>query len=305
MSWGRGRDTGLRGLTGGRQTKSTSQMEPRADPDKPFDERAALAELERVREQIQAYRAQRRDIQDEFGRLTRSFKNAESAAPSAATSAVVMPHAEQPTPPHPTPPPAPPAEAAVRSEAPVHLPPAATAAEPLLPAPEPPRETLPAPAADFDPPAVAPEPTASRAPAVAGAVVVVALLALFAAWMFSGPADQPASVTTKPPPAPAAVESAPAATPAPPAAAPAPRGSELTTIRRVWMRVLVDGQRVVEREVPADTRIPLAVKETIVIRTGDAGAVRLTLDGQDQGFLGREGQVVTRTFTVPPAGAAR
>ena len=41
----------------------------------------------------------------------------------------------------------------------------------------------------------------------------------------------------------------------------------------VWMRVTVDGQRVVEREVPEGTRIPLNGSQ-IVIRAGDAGAVR-------------------------------
>ena len=76
------------------------------------------------------------------------------------------------------------------------------------------------------------------------------------------------------------------------------------TIRLVWMRVIVDGQRVVEREVPAGTRLPLKAEKTIVIRTGDAGAVRLTLRGQEPAFLGKEGEVVTRSFSVPARRAA-
>jgi hypothetical protein len=44
--------------------------------------------------------------------------------------------------------------------------------------------------------------------------------------------------------------------------------------------------------------VPLKAAKTIVIRTGDAGAVRLSIAGQDQGILGRDGEVVTRTFTV-------
>ena len=307
-----GREAGLRGLTGGRQTKSTSWMEPRPDPEKPFDERAALAELERVREQIQTYRAQRRDIQDEFGRFTRAFKNAEAAAPpvAAAPESVAPPEKQLPPPLPPIPPPAPPLHAEVSSaatETPVTvLHPPAPAVEPFLPSREPVYVEGPAtPAFDVDPPAATPQRTAPRAPAVASAVVAVALLALFAAWMFSGPADQPAAETTSPPPAAATVEPAAAATPPPAEAAPATRGSELTTIRLVWMRVLVDGQRVVEREVPANTKIPLAAKESIVIRAGDGGAVKLTLAGEDQGFLGPEGRPVTRTFTVPPAGAPR
>jgi hypothetical protein len=62
--------------------------------------------------------------------------------------------------------------------------------------------------------------------------------------------------------------------------------------------VIADGERVVERELPADARVPLKAARTIVIRTGDAGAVRLSIAGQDQGILGRDGEVVTRTFTV-------
>lgn len=78
-------------------------------------------------------------------------------------------------------------------------------------------------------------------------------------------------------------------------------GSEITTLRPVWVRVIADGERVVERELPADARIPFTAEKTIVIRTGDAGAVRLTIRGEDQGVLGRDGEVVTRSFTVPAA----
>jgi hypothetical protein len=67
----------------------------------------------------------------------------------------------------------------------------------------------------------------------------------------------------------------------------------------VWVRVVVDGERVVERELPANARIPLTAEKTIVIRAGNAGAVRVTLAGRDQGVLGPEGTVVTRTFSLP------
>lgn len=100
------------------------------------------------------------------------------------------------------------------------------------------------------------------------------------------PVAAPPSPSPEPPPAPAA-------------ALPSPYESELTTTRTVWVRVIADGERVLERELPADTRVPIAARETLVIRTGDAGAVRLSIGGEDQGFLGREGEVTTRTFTVP------
>jgi len=79
----------------------------------------------------------------------------------------------------------------------------------------------------------------------------------------------------------------------------APPAAELTTLRPVWMRVVVDGQRILERELPAGARVPLA-GESIVVRAGDAGAVRLLRHGRDQGLLGADGAVVTRTFLVVP-----
>jgi hypothetical protein len=66
------------------------------------------------------------------------------------------------------------------------------------------------------------------------------------------------------------------------------------------MRVIVDGEKVLEREVPAGTRVPLNAEKSIVIRTGDAGAVQLAIRGEDRGLLGSEGEVVTRSFAVPP-----
>jgi uncharacterized protein DUF4115 len=68
-------------------------------------------------------------------------------------------------------------------------------------------------------------------------------------------------------------------------------------VRRVWLRVVVDGNRTVEREVDANASIPLPAGRTFVVRAGDAGAVRFFLNGHDQGPLGAEAQVVTRTFT--------
>ena len=78
----------------------------------------------------------------------------------------------------------------------------------------------------------------------------------------------------------------------------APR-SEITALRRVWVRVIVDGTREVEREMQAGERIPLRAGRTIVIRAGNAGAVRVTINGEDRGTLGPEGEVVTRTLQTP------
>ncbi|MEN3337889.1 MAG: hypothetical protein V7647_1565 [Acidobacteriota bacterium] len=78
-------------------------------------------------------------------------------------------------------------------------------------------------------------------------------------------------------------------------------------MRRVWLRVLTDGNRTIEREVEANAIIPLPAARTFVVRAGDAGAVHFYLKGQDQGPLGADAQVVTRTFTsgARPAPAPR
>ena len=75
---------------------------------------------------------------------------------------------------------------------------------------------------------------------------------------------------------------------------------EMTTRRRVWVRVTIDGRRAFERECAAGERIPLHADRTILIRAGDAGAVALTRDGHDAGLLGRDGMIASREFTVDP-----
>lgn len=73
---------------------------------------------------------------------------------------------------------------------------------------------------------------------------------------------------------------------------------EITSVRPVWVRVLADGQRAIERELKANERIPVHAVKTLAIRAGDAGALRVSIDGRDQGPLGRDGVIGTRTFTA-------
>jgi hypothetical protein len=142
-----------------------------------------------------------------------------------------------------------------------------------------------------------------------GVVSVAALLLVAWAWWPAGEVEAPhfPEVPAQTPPA-AAPDAAPAAAPpaartaapAPPAEPPAALNVELTTDRVVWMRVTVDGRQLFEREVPAGEKIPLRGDQRIIVRAGDAGGVRLTVNGRDEGLLGADGQVVTRTLTAPP-----
>jgi hypothetical protein len=144
-------------------------------------------------------------------------------------------------------------------------------------------------------------------------LVAVAIVggATLGALMLAGGGQQPGPDVTAPGTAPAAAASTPqtaAEAPAPVAKPPAPPpvaasgvNVEITTRRRVWMRVTLDGKRAFEREVPGDQRIPLHAERSIVIRAGDAGALAVTQNGRDVGSLGADGVVATREFTMDAA----
>jgi Domain of unknown function (DUF4115) len=144
---------------------------------------------------------------------------------------------------------------------------------------------------------------------IGGGILVVAVGSLLVLrTRQSPPAPAPTAVAppaaTGAPATPAAAPREAATTPAPPPVVGVPNGpfqAELTALRTVWVRVLVDGQKVVERELKANEHVPIRAADTIAIRAGDAGAVRFAIAGQDQGPLGRDGIVVTRTFSARTA----
>jgi hypothetical protein len=128
---------------------------------------------------------------------------------------------------------------------------------------------------------------------VAGALVLV--------WAFNRPAGSPDQ-----PVAPQQAAQAPGADSPPTPPAGAVRGADahkvriaLTTVRRVWMRVTLDGRIVVEREVAAGEHLPFGADRSIVLRAGDAGAVLLRVGESEPAPLGGDGQVLTRAFAAP------
>jgi hypothetical protein len=142
-----------------------------------------------------------------------------------------------------------------------------------------------------------PVPGGRRIPpaALVAAVLVIAAIAFFGLRGKSDDAGQTDPVAAETPAAPQ-----PAPQPAPPVATPPPPRAEISTLRQVWIRVTVDGKKVVERELPPNTRIPLDPASQFVVRAGDAGAVRVAIAGKDQGLVGADGRVATKAFTVPP-----
>ena len=243
-----------------------------------FDERATLGELERLREEIERYRAKRKAVSEEFDQFVRSFRTPPDDA--------IAP------PPRPTYP---------QTEALQIAEPSPASGDAAIAVPV---EPVPAPAVAAQvgrPPAPSVAETIARrvswkTPAlVAGAAVLLAGggLATWIAWNRAPHSPASTAVPETRPPAPSV--SRPATEPANQSPASV---SELRTTAPVWVRVLADGQRVLERELPANTRVPLTAQKTIVIRAGNAGAVHVTLAGHEHGPLGPEGTVVTRTFPV-------
>jgi hypothetical protein len=270
-----------------------------------FEEAAAERELEELRRAIEESRGRRRRANEAFDEFLKGFGDKPRRAVAAP------PPAEPPEPPE--------RAQKVDAEAPHDAPgddglfafsPAAAATAPGEPV-TPPKPAIQSALDDFAheerstagsqlrpiPAALAParrSPAARLAPVAA--IAVVGVLAAFLLLRGRSQEDAAPPVADTAPPA--------AAAPAPPAAATSgvekPPTAEISTIRRVWLRVTVDGERVVEREVAEGTTLPVNATSQIVIRAGDAGAVRVSIAGKDQGVLGPAGQVATRTFTVKP-----
>jgi Domain of unknown function (DUF4115) len=126
-------------------------------------------------------------------------------------------------------------------------------------------------------------------------VVLAAAIVLVRAWL-NAPADHPVTTSAAATPTGTARGSS-VETQTPPGML---RG-ELAADRRVWIRATADGVRIVERELQANERVPLRPARTLTIRAGDAGAVRIVIDGRDRGPLGANGTAATRTFTATAA----
>lgn len=246
-----------------------------------FDEQAALAELETLQAEIAVMRKRRQAASEAFDRFLRAFGEGrtESGRPPGRGAA-----------------------ARVRT-----LDPAA----PALPAAVVPARTdEPVPASAVPPPVLPLLAVAQRRRwplALAAGLALLLLAGVVSVSLVGGPqtGEPPAAgqtqlnvlrETTPGPDLPAA-PNGPVSGDAGPAGEEASRDrTELVTLRRVWLRVTVNGRRALERELEGGVRIPIAEAGTIVVRAGDGGAVRLYVRGQDRGILGGDGQVVTRTF---------
>jgi hypothetical protein len=246
-------------------------------PNPPFDEQAALAELERLRTELQSARKRREEMAAQFDAFVRSFKSQDDreTPPPAATSLRATSGRV----------------ARTADYAPTAV------VEPIVPI-----------ALEGEPPVVAVRwkrgfgvARLAAAVAVTGAVLLVALL-----FFRGGPSAEPrpraesvAQAPTAAPPAMSESASTAAAEASVGLAAPVPRAAltaELIAVRPVWVRVIIDGRRTMQRQLAAGERVPLRADKVINLRAGDAGALRLVVDGVDQGVLGRDGAIATRAL---------
>jgi hypothetical protein len=92
------------------------------------------------------------------------------------------------------------------------------------------------------------------------------------------------------------------APPAPARADPAVRADRLmvglVTTGPCWVSATVDGERVLERQLPAGDRRFLEIRRELVLTAGDAGALNLTLNGASARPLGKSGAVVTMSVNL-------
>lgn len=141
----------------------------------------------------------------------------------------------------------------------------------------------------------------------AAAVILSVLIAAGAArlWM-AAPAEAPeagAVGTTGPAPAAPAPDARPAmhvatpAAPAPAAAAadPFPLVVVLEADGRSWITATTDGSRRLYRIMRPGERETLRAADTIVVRVGDAGAMRWSVNGAAPQVMGRPGEVRTES----------
>lgn len=145
-----------------------------------------------------------------------------------------------------------------------------------------------------------------RSPAwSAGAAVIIVIALTALAWTRSRSEEQPAT------PLAGGAQPAPAAAPAdvPPPRVVGTAGSALnpTPVLTMvlaadddcWVTATADGRRVLFELVRAGSERTVSAEREIVIRAGDAGALRASVNGRDPAPLGARGEVRTARFAAP------
>lgn len=136
-----------------------------------------------------------------------------------------------------------------------------------------------------------------------GVVVSIVVGSILAPAPVELPPDRPRPKTGNPPqpaPEPETTEAAP----------PAPNAAETNvavTLRSegaTWVEVTTDGEAPRRQELRPGENLELGARRRLGLALGDAGAVRITVNGRDLGFIGDRGEVRRGIVFEAPAGAA-
>jgi hypothetical protein len=250
-----------------------------------FDEKAALAELERLRESIQLARQARQRTSDEFEAFVKSFRT-----PVPPTR---IPEPPTATPPAPEALPQTPAESDSRPLQPPDAMPSTVAVPSTIDAPDA-RTAAP----------LAPLPRRYRVNLrLLGTLAVIAVIALVLVSTRSPRQQSPSTRANAVTPDAASIPNsgtppAAASALAPPAATVPGVVLELRIVRPVWMRVVVDGHKDVEGMVQRGEPLHFTADHSIVVRVGNGGDVLVKTGNREESF-GDAGQPRTRTFSKP------
>jgi hypothetical protein len=71
----------------------------------------------------------------------------------------------------------------------------------------------------------------------------------------------------------------------------------LSARRQCWIRSVIDGRQRLERLLQANDTIMMHARDTVLLRVGDAGAVRLLINNREAKPLGADGEVISRLVT--------
>ena len=72
----------------------------------------------------------------------------------------------------------------------------------------------------------------------------------------------------------------------------------LNLLARSWIRLVIDGQVASEAVMEQGSEDDWEARESIVLRTGNAAGVKVTLNGEDLPFLGGPGEVIERRWNL-------
>ena len=73
---------------------------------------------------------------------------------------------------------------------------------------------------------------------------------------------------------------------------------QLNLLARSWIRLVIDGQVATETVMEQGVEDSFEAKESIVLRTGNAAGVKVTLNDEDLPFLGGPGEVIERRWDL-------